>query len=750
MSRTSSPPPSRASRQPSRSVVASRRVVERLALGWAVLLLVAFAWRLAFPLELEWMEGGLLHQARRIQLGQSPYPPPGPDYVPFLYTPLYSVVLAGLGFVVPLGYGLGRAVSILAWVATGLALWHAVRGEGKPRAHAAAAVGLACAGYVFTFRWLDLARPDTLYIALVTWALVLLRKSGPRVSLAVWAGVLMALAFWTKQTAASFVIASGLGILLVNWRRFGLYAGTIALLDGGGVLLGNWLTEGWLWTYIYELHQSHAFNHERFTTKTWGMFVHAWPAVMVVVFGLVSVSLGRMPARLRRWRASRGTRSSESGGSGSESPESGVDSQPGAPEAGIDSGSGAPETSVDPGSKMTEVDPVRGGRAQAYWTLMALAGLLVSALGYSTQWAEPNAFIPGVVLGAVALAVALPVGGMGEVLGLALVGLQLLFCLFVEPLYHPVQKQGLAGLSQSYAWQDPWRTLPTPEVWEQASALRAEIEASPGEIFALHRPWWSVLAGGDGHVGSMGVTDVGPEQRRSIEGALREAVKQGRYAWIWVEGEPPRWLAGALLGRYRVERRRHGDQRVRPMSGYMSDAGMVTPYRRDQLLLVPRGPRPLPAGATVIADFEDRTLDGFVAEGPAFGRPRRGSPRSLPLAGPYGGEYLLSSGGIRGDLKLTGTVTSPLVSLPANGRLEMLLGFAGRRPRGLSVWLEEDGGGGRTVRLDVPATPHSLSTVRWEITPEWSEAQIRVRLGDQSPKAALYFDDLWVVEQEGS
>ncbi|MEM9462605.1 MAG: glycosyltransferase family 87 protein [Myxococcota bacterium] len=724
---------------PPRRLVASRRVVERLALGWAVLLLVVFAWRLAFPLELEWMEGGLLHQARRIQLGQSPYPPPGADYVPFLYTPLYSVVLAGLGFVVPLGYALGRAVSILAWVATGLALWHAVRGEDKPRAHAAAAVGLACAGYVFTFRWLDLARPDTLHIALVTWALVLLRRSGPRASLAVWAGVLMALAFWTKQTAASFVIASGLGVLLVNWRRFGLYAGTIALLDGAGVLLGNWLTEGWLWTYIYELHQSHAFNHERFTTKTWGMFVHAWPAVTVVVFGLVSVGLGRVPARLRRWRASRHSRSGESGESG----ESGAESV----EAGVDSESGASNTGVDASSKATEIDPARGGRARAYWTLMALAGLLVSALGYSTQWAEPNAFIPGVVLGALALAVALPVGGWGEVLSLALVALQLLSCLFVEPLYHPVQKKGLAGLSESYAWQDPWRTLPDAEVWERASALRAEIEACPGEIFALHRPWWSVLAGGDGHVGSMGVTDVGPEERRTIEKALRESVKQGRYAWVWVEGEAPRWLAGALLRGYRVERRRHGAQRVRPMSGYMSEAGMVTPYRRDQLLLVPRGPRPLPAGATVVADFEDRTLDGFATEGPAFGRPQRGSPRSLPLAGPYGGEYLLTSAGVRGDLKLTGTATSPLVSLPEKGHLEMLLGFAGRRPRGLSVWLEEDGGGGRTVRLDVPATPHSLSTVRWEITPAWSGVQIRVRLADHSPKAALYFDDLWVVEQ---
>ena len=66
-----------------RTLVLARRTVEALALAWAVLLLVVFAWRLFFPLELEWMEGGMLHQARRIQLGQSPYPPPSADYVPF-------------------------------------------------------------------------------------------------------------------------------------------------------------------------------------------------------------------------------------------------------------------------------------------------------------------------------------------------------------------------------------------------------------------------------------------------------------------------------------------------------------------------------------------------------------------------------------------------------------------------------------------------------------------------------------------
>jgi hypothetical protein len=543
----------------SRVLASARRSVELLALAWVVLLLVVFVWRVGFPLELEWMEGGMLHQARRIQLGQSPYPPPGPEYVPFLYTPLYSLVLALLGTVLPLGFVLGRVVSILAWVATCLALWRAVRGEGKPRSHAAVAVGLACAGYVFTFRWLDLARPDTLFIALVLWGLVLLREGHDRPRRVLWAGVLVALAFWTKQTAASFVLASGVGALLVAPRRLWIYAGTIAVIDGGGVLLGNALTDGWLWTYVYELHQSHAFNRERFTTKTWGMFVHAWPLVMLVVLALLSRGLARLPPRLRAWKAR-------------------ARAEP-------------PRASAEPPSP-EKAEPASAWRGLAYWSLMAIAGLLVSALGYATQWAEPNAFIPGVVLGSLAFAVALPVGGRGEALALGLVAVQLLLCILVEPLYHPVQQQGLAGLRHSYAWQDPWRTLPRVESWQRARELRSTLEATQGEVLALHRPWWSILAGGEGHVGSMGITDVRSDERAAIEQSLRQAVATQRYAAIWFEGDPPKWLARDLRRTYRLDQRRQGDARVRPLSGYMSEAGMVTPYDRDQLLFVPKTPPP--------------------------------------------------------------------------------------------------------------------------------------------------------------
>lgn len=510
----------------SASVVWLRRAVIGLTIAWAVALAGVFALRIGFPLELEWMEGGSLHTALRLQQGLPIYPEPSAEFVPFLYTPLYPAVLAGLGFVVPLGYVLGRIVSVLAVIAAAAGLWRIVGFEGKPRAHQAAAVGMFLAGYVFTFRWYDVARADSLFLALLVWGLLLLRSSGGSWRRALVAGVLVALAFWTKQTAAVFVLTSGLLCLILAPRRLLAYAGAIAVIDGGGMLVGNAITDGWLWTYVYELHQQHAFNAARFWRKTWGMFGHAAPLLVGLVAWLVVgwVREGTGPK-----------------------------------------GQGAGDR----------------WRGLVFWGGIAAAGLLVSALGYATQWAEPNAFMPGVCFAAAWLAIALPVG-RGEAVALALVAGQMVFALVVEPRYQPVQDRGLAGLADSYAWQDLRRTIPPAGLRARARELRGELERAGGPILALQRPWWGVLAGGPGQVGSMGINDVPKDRQEEIRRELARRVEAGEFAAVWIDGEPPAWLRAGLQRRYRPGRRLTGEARVVPMTGYMSAAGMVTPWTGAQ------------------------------------------------------------------------------------------------------------------------------------------------------------------------
>ena len=67
------------------------------ALYQITLLANAIAHRVAYPYDLEWMEGGMLHHALRIQQGQGIYNPPSIDFIPYLYTPLYPALLAMFG-----------------------------------------------------------------------------------------------------------------------------------------------------------------------------------------------------------------------------------------------------------------------------------------------------------------------------------------------------------------------------------------------------------------------------------------------------------------------------------------------------------------------------------------------------------------------------------------------------------------------------------------------------------------------------
>lgn len=566
------PAPAPPQAQPSPAILWLRRLVLGLSVVWALLIALVFALRVGFPLELEWMEGGTLHQAWRLQQGLPIYGPPTPDFVPFLYTPLYPSLVAALGLVLPLGYGLARAISIAAVLASCAALWRLCRFEHKPIAHRALAIGLFLSGYVFSFRWLDLARGDALFLALLAWGLVLLRESEGSWTKAIVAGALVALGFWTKQTAAVFVLGSGLAGLLVAPRQVWAYAGAITVLAGGGVLLGQWLTDGWLWTWIYELHQTHAFNHERFRTKTWGMFMHAAPFLVVLVLALLGVGLGLGLRRVRQTRRLIRAHGAEGG-------------------------------RLRAGLRATWLG-LRAVSGPLYWGVLAGAALLVSALGYSTQYAEPNAFIPGLWFGAAFLAVALPdstvrrddlAGVLGlrrglELAGLGLIAAQLCFALILEPQYQPIQSQGLnLGLKASYAWQDPWRTIPRPEQRRRAAELRATIESldpAQGQLLALHRPWWNIIAGGSGHVGAMGINDVGGADRAALQAELRRRLRAGEYQAVWIEGSVPPWLRREL-SRWTVEQRRVGEDRVRPLSGWMSEAGMVSPWAGEQRLLKP-------------------------------------------------------------------------------------------------------------------------------------------------------------------
>jgi hypothetical protein len=289
----------------------------------------------------------MLVHAQRIASGQGIYVPPSIDFIPYLYTPLYPALLALLSFIFPLGYTLGRVVSILALAGAGSLLFATAKGETSEDSGKLPSwlVGIAGAGavvsaFAFTGSFYDLVRADSLLLLFEMLALWLgLRGTGWKSAAA--SGVSIALAFFTKQTASIVGVGIGIGLLIANWRRglsYGVAAATSVL---AGVLLLLATSHGWFWTYVFKLHQSHPFNwNAAFKTAPWAILKYTWPALLALILATLAL------AALRKLR-----------------------------------------------------------RSDALIWLTAVAGLITAMVGFGTKWAYFNAYIPGVFFPCLAAAV---------------------------------------------------------------------------------------------------------------------------------------------------------------------------------------------------------------------------------------------------------------------------------------------------------------------------------------------------------
>src|ERR1700720_4363162 len=82
----------------------SRALLFLVSAAAFVNLAFAFARRLVYPYDLEWMEGGMIGHALRLVEGQPIYAEPSARFVSFAYTPLYPIVLRLLAPLTGVGY----------------------------------------------------------------------------------------------------------------------------------------------------------------------------------------------------------------------------------------------------------------------------------------------------------------------------------------------------------------------------------------------------------------------------------------------------------------------------------------------------------------------------------------------------------------------------------------------------------------------------------------------------------------------
>ncbi len=229
-----------------------------LALWHLVVVAGVMALRVGYPFELEWMEGGVLDHVLRLKLGRPIYGPPGLDFIPYVYPPLYYYVVLVVGWVVGHGFLAGRLVSVLSTVVAALLVARLAARSSGARVQGLLAAGCLAAAYPVTGFWFDLVRVDAFLLALLLGACAALRSR--RAWGAVAAALLLVAACLAKQNALAFLGAAAVITSWRSWRQGAvLLAAALPLLAAGAAWL--WFgSDGWIGYYLLEVPRSHGIH----------------------------------------------------------------------------------------------------------------------------------------------------------------------------------------------------------------------------------------------------------------------------------------------------------------------------------------------------------------------------------------------------------------------------------------------------------------------------------------------------------
>jgi len=286
-------PPARSSASIARGVALATAALAFGMLAWVV------AHRLAHPFDLEWLEGATLWHAQRLFDGQPLYPPPTLDFVPHPYPPLYPALVALFAHVAGgVSYALGRALSTASFAGALVIGWRFVRAEGGSHAAATVAMAIPCAAYAATGAWYDLVRVDSLWLLLTAAGTTLAWRARHSTLGLAGAAALLVAAFFTKQTAAPFMLAVSAALFVVDRRAAVVFVAALALLGLPALWAMQHATDGWFWFYVARVHRSHRFYTLAALLVPGRVLLLLLPAVPLVAF-----ALWRRSAPSLRWTA---------------------------------------------------------------------------------------------------------------------------------------------------------------------------------------------------------------------------------------------------------------------------------------------------------------------------------------------------------------------------------------------------------------------------------------------------------------
>jgi 4-amino-4-deoxy-L-arabinose transferase-like glycosyltransferase len=273
-------------------------LLKYISLAGAVIYLLIYFWvayfRLRYPFELEWIEGGMVDEVQRIVRGESIYVAPSINFVPFLYPPMFFYISAMVSSVLGDGFLPLRLVSFAASLVSFSVIFLIVSEETGNWRSALISTGLFAATFRVTGDWLDLARVDSLFLAFWLLFIYFVRDQKSLVY-SLLAGVFAAMAFLTKQTALIASLPIMLPLFYWNWKRALSLLATAALIVGITTLILNQMSSGWYVYYVFDLLSQQAQWLPLLFVSFWrdDILVHLPLAVLFITYFLIGRKLDR-------------------------------------------------------------------------------------------------------------------------------------------------------------------------------------------------------------------------------------------------------------------------------------------------------------------------------------------------------------------------------------------------------------------------------------------------------------------------
>ena len=219
----------------------ARALLWAMALGSLGVFLRLALSRLAYPLELDCIEGVMMDHVVRLSRGQPIYVEPSLTFIPLAYMPLLAAASSLLARLFGPQLWEPRLISLLSVLGIAGMIVAVVRAETRSWTLGAGGAALYLAAFGITGGCYDVARPDSLMLCLSLAGLATLRFTRGMTG-AVIAAVLLSLGFFAKQHAAWFVLAGFLHLAVNDRRRWLPFTLAAGLGCGGGfALLWLWL-----------------------------------------------------------------------------------------------------------------------------------------------------------------------------------------------------------------------------------------------------------------------------------------------------------------------------------------------------------------------------------------------------------------------------------------------------------------------------------------------------------------------------